>query len=591
MMAISPLGLATLMLASSCLAQACHPDNDDKPIATKKAHVATAAKTARRRAEPAGPDEDDGDDEPKASLPAPSGAAVPPSAPEIIDQPEPPSPTEADDDDADGDDQTDQPAAVIVAARRLDAARAGVNASLGASTYSFSNSLVEMRPGGETVPIGQVLLQAPGVAQTAPGQLQVRGDTTLQYRINNIIIPDGFTDLAESLSARTAQGLELVTGALPAQYGLQVGGIVNITTKSGVYEQGGQVELYGGSGEIEPAVEFATSIGGTNISMSGSYLQDDTGQTAPDGGASPLHDKTRQWDGFAYVDHALDDRSRISLILGGTAESFQLPNDTGLDAATATSARTGFQRPLSVNGVTHYRSEDRDAREDDSGLYGIVSYLWANDRLTFQASGFLHRSTYGLTSDGIGDLLFSGLSQQVRDKQTTAGLQIETSYKIGNDHTLRAGLVTSRSRQISAVSSTVLPVDPSGRQTTTAPVTLVDTATDTSSVASLFAQDEWTMTGTLTLNTGMRFDHAPGAGGGDQFSPRANLVWKASQNTTVHAGYARYFVPVLDDENAGRTPDLAGTTGAPPGPRGQDVKAETDDYLDIGVQRKTQALT
>src|SRR5262249_43186490 len=120
---------------------------------------------------------------------------------------------------------------LVVTARRLDIARAAVEPSLGASSYAISNDVVENRPGGESANLVHVLLQMRGVAQSGASELRVRGEAGLQYRINNVIIPEGFTDLADTLRARFADNVALVTGALPAQYGLQVGGVVNITSK------------------------------------------------------------------------------------------------------------------------------------------------------------------------------------------------------------------------------------------------------------------------------------------------------------------------------------------------------------------------
>ena len=50
----------------------------------------------------------------------------------------------------------------------------------------------------------------------------------------------------EALSPRFASNIDLITGALPAQYGLRTAGIINIATKSG-YDNGGQVSLIGES--------------------------------------------------------------------------------------------------------------------------------------------------------------------------------------------------------------------------------------------------------------------------------------------------------------------------------------------------------
>lgn len=516
--------------------------------------------------------------------------------PDKDDQPAVTAPHAASTPEADGDDdddeKSDQPVSVIVTAHRLDAALAGVAPSLGASTYAFSNSLVELRPGGETVAISQVLLQAPGVTQQASGQLLVRGQAGLQYRINNVIVPEGFTDLAESLSARMAARIQLITGALPAQYGLQVGGVVNITTQNGVYQTGGQAELYGGGqGEIEPAFEYANSLGGTNIYLSGSYMQSETGLSALDGSARPRHDRTNQLEGFGYFDHVLSDQSRLSLVLGSTNERFQIPHLTGQDAAAYTSGQDTFQRPLIVGGVTHFLSDDLRGSEDDSGQYGILSYQWSTDKTTFQASAFAHVSAFNLDPDSLGDLLFTGLSQSIRDRQTTAGLQVEGSYQLNAKHTLRMGVLASWDRQKGAVSSRVLPVNNLGRQTSNAAISLDLRSTETSTQASVFAQDEWKILDTFTLNGGLRFDHVKGATDGDEISPRLNIVWTPSQGVTVHGGYARYFVPGQDDDNAGRTLVLAGTTGAPPSLVSAPLQAESDDDYDIGLEKKTSHLT
>ena len=48
----------------------------------------------------------------------------------------------------------------------------------------------------------------------------------------------------------------------------------------------------------------------------------------------------------------------------------------------------------------------------------------------------------------------------------------------------------------------------------------------------------------LTLNYGPRFDTVSEEFTHEsQLSPRVNLVWKPASGTTLHIGYARYFVP------------------------------------------------
>ncbi len=143
--------------------------------------------------------------------------------------------------DNDGDDGPATPVTdLIVTARRLDAAGENIEPNLGESTYTPSNAIVEGRPGSETTKINEILLQVPGALQDGSGQLHVRqSQGALQYRINNATIPRVSARLGESLNARIAQKITLTTGTLPAQYGCQADGVVNVTTKSGAYLIGG----------------------------------------------------------------------------------------------------------------------------------------------------------------------------------------------------------------------------------------------------------------------------------------------------------------------------------------------------------------
>ena len=133
-----------------------------------------------------------------------------------------------------------------VVAKRLDAARLDIQPRIGASTYTLTDKSIEAQPGGDNNPLNQVLLQAPGVDQDnlANGAIHVRNEhLNVQYRINGVIIPEGVSFFGQGLSPRFVGSLQLITGALPAEYGLRTAGIVDIETKSGLFEPGGSVSL------------------------------------------------------------------------------------------------------------------------------------------------------------------------------------------------------------------------------------------------------------------------------------------------------------------------------------------------------------
>lgn len=473
-----------------------------------------------------------------------------------------------DDDDDDDDGHPLQSGEIVVTARKLDSARASVSGSLGASTYALSNDAIEKRPSGEAANLVNVLMQMPGVTQGGDSAIRVRGQIHVQYRINNIILPEGLSDPADTLRARFADRIELVTGALPAQYGLQTGGVVNITTKNGVYEHGGEVELYGGTqGRFEPAFELAGSSGNTNYYVSGSYLHSDAGLPPADRNAIPLHDRTDQGDGLAYVDHIIDSTSRVALIVGVSGDALQTPHPRGLVA----------------DGLT---SEAWGGEQRKGSQYGMLSYQRSEDGLTLQVAGFLNHASRRLEPDLAGDLAFNGIARQYLTNALSSGLQTEAVYALGQQHHLRAGLLaTWRQTKTDAV-ETVLALAP-----TTGTLALTGQFSAQRLETGVYLEDEWKPLDGLTLNYGLRFDRVTGQGGGNAVGPRANLVWEPIQGTTLHAGYARYFVPAPQRDDAIDPSRFAGTSGALPTQSDDPARAEKDDYVDIGISQKLEDLT
>src|ERR1700691_2700399 len=137
---------------------------------------------------------------------------------------------------------------VVVTATKLHQARAGIQTQVGASIYTVTAKELEQTPGGDNSLLNQVILQMPTVAQDSYGQFHIRGEhNALQYRLDGITLPEGISVFGQTLDPRLAESVELITGALPAEYGLATGGIVDIKPKTGLFDTGGDVSMYGGS--------------------------------------------------------------------------------------------------------------------------------------------------------------------------------------------------------------------------------------------------------------------------------------------------------------------------------------------------------
>jgi hypothetical protein len=157
---------------------------------------------------------------------------------------------------------------IVVTAERSGAVST-IKSQVGASSYTFGSQAIDALPGGADSSLSQVLLQAPGVNQDSAenSELHIRNEhANVQYRINGILLPEGVSFFGQGFSTRLADSVELITGTLPAQYGLRTAGIVDIETKSGSFAPGGSVGIYGGSYDtIQPSAEYGGSAGGYNF--------------------------------------------------------------------------------------------------------------------------------------------------------------------------------------------------------------------------------------------------------------------------------------------------------------------------------------
>jgi outer membrane receptor protein involved in Fe transport len=470
---------------------------------------------------------------------------------------------------------------VVVSARRLNAARTEIETQTGASTYTVDSQAISSAPGGENQSLSQILLQAPDVVQDSFGQLHVRADhNDLQYRLNGIILPEGISVFSQTLSPRLISSLRLITGALPAEYGLRTAGIIDLSTNSGTLQPGGTVSLYGGSfGTFQPAAEYGGRSGNFSYYMTGDYKQSDLGIESPDGSRDPLHDHTSQIHAFGYFENIMGENDRLSLIVGLANGAYQIPNQRGLQPMLG----------LQVNGQTEFLSDNLDENQHELAEYGILAWQHAAGALNWQTALSVRYTSLHFTPDWVGDLLYNGIAQDAFKDDTAFAWQTDASYAVGTAHTVRAGLYFQHDNAESITTAQVLPLDASGMQTSDVPLTIPDNGTQTQFIGSAYLQDEWKVLAPLTVNYGVRFDHYRGYSSGSHVSPRVNFVWQTASGTTIHGGYSRYFTnPPFELVANTSLSKFAGTTALPPGSVTLDTAplAELANYYDLGVQQK-----
>jgi outer membrane receptor for ferrienterochelin and colicin len=474
---------------------------------------------------------------------------------------------------------------VVVISQRLNEARNGIQTQTGASSYTINEAAIGAQPGGDNQLLNQVIMQAPEVAQDSFGQFHVRGEHNgLQYRLNGIILPEGISVFGQSLDPRLISSMTLITGALPAEYGLRTAGIIDLKTKSGVIDPGGSVSIYGGShGTVEPSFNYGGSAGRFNYFVSGDFLRNDLGIESPDGRSTPDHDHTTQHHEFAYLEYILDESNRLSAVLSSSTDNFQIPNRGGQVPGITNADGT----PLNVNGQTTYPSDALNENQRELNHFAILSWQHSQGALDVQTSVTARYSSLNFLPDPLGDILFDGIAQDAYKQNVAYALQSDAAYKLDEAHTLRGGVFLQSDHSKSLTSSAVIPLDDAGNQISDIPVDIGDNGSKTEWIESLYLQDEWKLIPTVTFNYGLRFDKFNAFASGHQVSPRVNVVWQALPDTTVHAGYSRYLSPppfeLVGTETVSK---FVNTTAGAAVLQADTPLPEQANYYDIGAQQK-----
>lgn len=472
-----------------------------------------------------------------------------------------------------------------VTAKRLDAARNALSPDTGSSVYKFDTDDIARLPLGDATPLNQVLLQAPGVVQDSYGQLHVRGDhSNLQYRINGVIVPEPISGFGQMLDTRFANQINVLTGALPAQYGYRTAGIVDITTKGASTDEDGEPKAFGG--EIGTVLgsnathEVNAQIQGTkdrfSYYLSGVFAENNMGIENPTGNRNATHDHTTQNKSFGMLSYLLDSDSRVSFMFGTSNGRFQIPT------------RPGLTPKFTLDGAVPPASEALNANQREKTDFQILTYQQkVSPKLDYQVSVFRRVSRIDYMPDPIGDLVYNGVAADIMRRNEAYGVQGDASYKLTDKHTLRAGVFVQRERYVANNTSSVFAADDSGAQTSTTPFTIVDNHSGSGTTFGVYLQDEWKPTDRLTVNYGARYDRVNTVVSEQQLSPRLGLTYDLTSRTRVHAAYARYFTPPPTEKFDNTSVQaFAGTTNALPSDANTAVKSERSNYFDLGISHQ-----
>jgi outer membrane receptor protein involved in Fe transport len=469
------------------------------------------------------------------------------------------------------------------AERALDAKMTGLDQArdqnllpkLGASTYTITRETIQNLPQADNTPIDKVILQMPGVSYDSAvsnPSFHVRGEyANVQTRINGVVVPEGVSGLGPFLDTNFIGSMSLLTGALPAEYGLRTAGVLDITSRA-FAAPGGEISLYGGSRQtFTPSFDYGGGVGNSEYFVSARGDWNGLGIENPTPGLNAIHDYTQQGKFFGYASTLLDESTRLSVISAASYSTFQIPNNPN-------------QTPLMDFGPATYDSTTLNENEYDSYYMTMAALQRHGTDGDAQLAVYSRYAEVHFVPDIFGDLVFNDVASDVIRQSTLTGMQGDGSYIVNDRHTLRAGFAVSGEQTNVTNVSTVLPGAVGA--VTGPPFAITDQTSLLGWNIGTYIQDEWRLTNQLTLNMGLRFDQLYQFVDANQLSPRFAIVYKPVDGTTFHAGYARYFTPPYQAQATQTNVALfANTTNQPAQFTADPVKPERSHYFDAGIDQ------
>jgi outer membrane receptor protein involved in Fe transport len=451
-----------------------------------------------------------------------------------------------------------------------------IDPRLGLDVYTINAGEIENLSQGADTKFTEVYERSPGVSQDGHGIWHIRGeDSGTSYMIDGIPLPRGIINstFGQKFDTRFLNSVTLLDGTLPAQYGVTVGGILDITTKEGADLEGVSASVYGGSYDtLRASVSYGGVYSNIDFYFQGGYEGSDLGLENPTSSSYPLHDHTDQFNGFLYLSDHIDKSSQLTFILSGSYDTFDIPNTPGLPAA------------FTLPDLTTYDSTDLKSSQIEQQHYGMLSYKKANGDFTLQSSLISGYAQTWFRPDVTGDLILNGeASEQTREliENTWA---TDMSYQLNDNHLLKWGVNFTSQIEAATSTTTAFPTAPASD----IPVTIADSQHEAGYIYSLYAEDQWQITHQLRVNYGLRFDYLDEYVTENQVSPRINFVYQATPATALFFGYSRFFAPPQEEYiPLSSVQKYDPTTAAAASDTADDKpKAERSDYFDLGVTQQ-----
>ncbi len=456
------------------------------------------------------------------------------------------------------------------------------------SVNQLSRSTIQSSPVNNS--LDRLIETLPGVVQFSYNEPVINGFHGVTYNIDGAPLPLATTsNFAEIVDPKLINSLELLTGAIPAEYGGdRMGGVVNIISNRPTDIPEGTYGLVtggiGNQGQGLGTFDLESRFGSSEVFLSANNSVTNRGLDAPT--YVPINDASSSSDQFLRAVTQLGSRDTLAFDYSNQFSQYQIPINTD--------PTNGFDPVVSVPGTLDTQLEyDRFSNlnwtrtsEDGNGVFQVIPW-WRSTRIDYfgdlpldvlavEPNFSICPPTCDKTVHAIG----------LNQNQYASYLGLRASdFRATQNHAWKIGIDVDREFATGSQQFACYYVKCASSGTVAVPYysTFAVPQGQAGSQIGIYGEDKWQMSPYVVWNYGLRYDHSTGYVGGWQLSPRIGVsIWDGGKNV-AHLFYGRFYAaPFLEDVRQACVALSAQSPCTTTHPV-YDLKPESDAYYETGV--------
>jgi outer membrane receptor protein involved in Fe transport len=470
--------------------------------------------------------------------------------------------------------------------------------------------------------LNRLIETVPGAVQFSYNEPVINGFHGVTYNIDGAPLPLATTsNFSELFDPKDIDSLEILTGAIPAEYGGdRMGAVVNIISdRFEDVPEGTYGTITAGAGNQSQAIgylDLVSHFGNNEIFLNLDNSSTARGIDAPTNDA--LHDASSSSDEFLRWIHKIDDRSTLAFDFSNQFSQYQIPintdpndpNDPIYTPAGTDDTQLEYDRFLNLNYT--------QTSKDGNGVFQVIPWYRST---TVNYNGDLPNDVLALgpnfscgpagdpdnfpdcNVDGFTPNQVNGVGLQQTTYENYLGLRA-SELRSSLHHTWKVGFDVNRENSSGSQTFACYYVDCALAGGATPPTVAspangyplgyygaTSTQAQPGSQTGIYAQDKWQPDPNIVVDYGLRYDHSTGYTSGHMLEPRIGVNIGDGGKNILHVFYGRFYAaPLLEDVRqacvifAAQNGCADQNTGATITNPVYDLQPEMDSYGEIGWQ-------